>query len=89
MELSQIIGIGAGILTAASMIPQVVKMFKEKKSSQVSVFMIVILIVGILLWIWYGILKDDMPIIVTNSLSLFVNLVMVVLRIKYRDNTSN
>ena len=87
--MSQIIGIGGGILTAASMIQQVVKMFKEKRSSQVSVFMIVILIVGILLWIWYGILKDDMPIIVTNSLSLLVNLVMVVLRIKYRDNTSN
>lgn len=89
MDLAEIIGIGAGTLTAASMIPQVIKMLKEKKASQVSVFMILILISGIVLWIWYGILKDDLPIIVTNSFSLLVNLVMIVLRIKYRDNTSS
>ena len=89
MELTQLIGIGAGVLTAASMIPQVVKMIKEKKASQVSVVMILILVSGIILWIWYGILKDDLPIILTNSLSLLINLVMIVFRIKYRDNTSN
>jgi MtN3 and saliva related transmembrane protein len=89
MELTQLIGISAGVLTAASMIPQVVKMIKEKKASQVSVVMIMILISGIILWIWYGILKDDLPIILTNSFSLLINLVMIVFRIKYRDNTSN
>jgi MtN3 and saliva related transmembrane protein len=89
MELSQIIGISAGVLTGASMVPQVVKMLKEKKASQVSVFMILILIGGIILWIWYGILKDDLPIIATNSFSLLVNFVMIILRIRYRNNPSN
>jgi MtN3 and saliva related transmembrane protein len=81
-----VIGIIAGIFTSASMLPQVIKMFKEKKASQVSIAMIVVLITGVSLWIWYGILKDDFPIIVTNSFSLLINIVMIILRIKYRNN---
>jgi MtN3 and saliva related transmembrane protein len=86
--MENVIGISAGILTAASMVPQVIKMIREKKASQVSIFMILILVTGISLWIWYGILKDDMPIIATNSFSLFVNIVMIICRIKYKDNPS-
>jgi MtN3 and saliva related transmembrane protein len=86
--MENIIGISAGILTAASMVPQVVKMIKEKKASQVSVLMILVLVAGISLWIWYGILKNDMPIIATNSFSLCVNIVMIVCRYKYKDNPS-
>ena len=84
--MENIIGISAGILTAASMVPQVIKMIREKKASQVSIFMMLILVAGISLWIWYGVLKDDMPIIATNSFSLFVNIVMIICRIKYKDN---
>ena len=89
IEFSQIIGVTAGVLTAASMLPQVIKMFKEKEASQVSIAMILVLIAGISLWIWYGLLKEDMPIVVTNSFSLAVNIVMIILRIKYRNNPSN
>lgn len=87
-EASEVLGIAAGVLTAASMIPQVVKMIKEKKASQVSILMILVLICGISLWIWYGLLKEDKPIIYTNVFSLMVNLFLVVLRIRYRNNKS-
>ena len=86
IAIDKIVGITAGILTGASMLPQVVKMYKEKKASQVSIFMLLILIAGISLWVWYGFLKDDLPIIATNLFSLLVNLVMVFLRYKYRNN---
>ena len=82
----QLIGIGAGTLTSISMLPQVIKMFKEKEAAQVSIVMIIVLIAGISLWIWYGVKKDDLPIIVTNSFSLLINLVMAALRIRYRYN---
>lgn len=81
-----VIGFVAGVFTAASMLPQVIKMFKEKKASQVSIVMIMVLMIGVSLWIYYGILKDDYPIIITNSFSLLVNLIMIILRIKYRNN---
>lgn len=86
MAVTKIVGITAGVFTGASMLPQVIKMFKEKKASQVSVYMILILIVGLSLWTWYGFLKDDWPIIITNLFSLTLNLIMIILRYKYRHN---
>jgi MtN3 and saliva related transmembrane protein len=87
MSVVKIVGVTAGIFTGASMLPQVIKMLKEKKASQVSIFMLLILIAGLGLWIWYGFLKGDWPIIVTNLFSLILNLVMIFLRYKYRHNT--
>ena len=86
MDWTQIIGLGAGILTASSLIPQVVKTLKQKKADEVSIKMLLVLQAGIILWIVYGFKRDDMPIIVTNCFSLLVNITMVVLRIKYGGN---
>jgi MtN3 and saliva related transmembrane protein len=46
--------------------------------------MLIVLLTGIALWIVYGIFKKDMPILATNAFSLLVNLVLIVLRIKYK-----
>src|SRR5215216_3037245 len=84
MNWTQMIGLAAGILTASSLIPQVVKTLKEKKAEDVSLLMLFVLQSGLILWIVYGLKKNDLPIIATNCFSLLVNITMVVLRIKYR-----
>jgi MtN3 and saliva related transmembrane protein len=84
MNWTQIIGLGAGFLTALSLLPQVIKTFKEKKAEDVSLLTLFVLQAGIVLWIVYGIKRDDFPIILTNSISLLVNIIMVILRIKYK-----
>jgi MtN3 and saliva related transmembrane protein len=81
-----IIGIAAGVLTAASMMPQVIKTIKTKKAEHVSALMLIILIGGVILWIVYGSLKKDIPIVCTNSFSLLINLSMLFLRWKYGAN---
>jgi MtN3 and saliva related transmembrane protein len=77
-------GILAGVLTAISMLPQVIKIAREKKVEDVSIIMLVTLICGISLWIAYGIMKKDLPIIFTNAFSLLVNIILIVLRIKFK-----
>jgi MtN3 and saliva related transmembrane protein len=84
MNWTQVIGLAAGVCTATSLLPQVVKTIKEKKAEDVSLGMLLVLATGILLWIVYGIKKNDLPIIATNSFSLLVNIVMVVLGVKYK-----
>lgn len=86
MDMLEITGLAAGVLTAGSMIPQVIKSWKEKKAEDVSLVMLIVLLAGIVLWIYYGIRKNDLPIIATNSFSLLVNITMTVLRIKFKDN---
>jgi MtN3 and saliva related transmembrane protein len=79
-----IVGIAAGIFTATSMLPQVIKTLKEKEAENVSPAMLIVLIAGITLWVIYGILRKDIPIIATNGFSLVLNLYMLYLRWKYR-----
>lgn len=67
------VGIVAGVITSASMIPQLVKILSEKKADAVSIPMLLILICGVGLWVVYGIMKKDWPIIITNSFSVLVN----------------
>ncbi|MEJ7626114.1 MAG: SemiSWEET transporter [Ferruginibacter sp.] len=83
MELVQFIGIAAGILTATSLIPQLIKIVKEKKADDVSPLMLIILMAGLGLWATYGILKEDWPIIITNAFSFLLNTVVLFLRYKY------
>ena len=84
MNWTQIIGLGAGFLTALSLIPQVVKTLKDKKAEDVSLLTLFVLQAGIILWIVYGFKRNDFPIILTNSISLLVNITMVILGIRYK-----
>ncbi len=86
-SIEEWVGIGAGVLTASSMLPQVIKVIREKKATQVSVVMLLVLIAGVGLWIWYGFLKTDWPIMATNGFSLLVNLTMLGLRLKYGNKS--
>jgi MtN3 and saliva related transmembrane protein len=83
MASTQIVGIIAGILTGVSMLPQLIKIIKEKKAHDVSIIMLSVLIAGLIMWVIYGFLRDDMPIIVTNCFSLLVNFSVLFFRIKY------
>lgn len=84
MNWTQIIGIAAGVLTSTSLIPQVVKTIKEKKTEDISLIVFLVLGTGVILWIAYGIKRNDIPIIATNTFSLLVNIMMIILGIKYK-----
>ena len=86
MNWIKILGLVAGVCTATSLLPQVIKTIKEKKAQQVSIFMLIVLLTGQILWIVYGFAKSDLPIIATNCFSLIVDIVMIVLRTKYKEN---
>ena len=85
MDQTQWIGIIAGVFTATSMLPQLIKVIKEKKAEDISLLMLIVLLTGISLWVVYGVMKKDMPIIATNAFSLLVNVLMIFFRIKYKD----
>lgn len=73
-----ILGIAAGVLTSISMIPQLIKVIKEKDAENLSWVMLSVLITGLALWVWYGFLKDELPIIISNSFAVLVNIILLV-----------
>lgn len=60
------------------MIPQLVKVLKEKDVENISWGMIVVLLTGVSLWVVYGILKDEWPIILSNGFSVLVNTTLLI-----------
>ena len=86
MDITEIVGIVAGLCTAAALIPQVVTTVKKKQASDVSVGMFIVMLTGNGLWTWYGIEKSDAAIIGTNLVSFALNVTMLVLKFRYRKN---
>ena len=80
---TETIGLIAGILTATSLLPQLIKTLRERQSEGISSFIFIMLMAGNGLWAYYGILRDDFPIIITNSFSFVMNVVMLILKIRY------
>lgn len=83
MEWTDVLGLVAGICTTVAVVPQIRKAWKTKKVEDVSPGMFTILIVGVFLWVVYGVTQNDMPIIVTNGVSLALNGVMLFLMLRY------
>ena len=83
---SQFVGIGAGVCTGISLLPQLIKIIREKKAENISWGMLIILLCGLIGWIWYGFLKKDYPIIITNAFSLMVNLFIIYFSLRYKKN---
>jgi len=73
-----LIGIAAGILTSISMLPQLIKVIKEKDVQTLSPVMIVVLLAGVSLWVVYGLMKTEWPIILSNAFSVLVNATLLV-----------
>jgi MtN3 and saliva related transmembrane protein len=83
------IGISATIFTVSSTVPQITKGLKNKKMDDVSVWLIMALIVGLSLWVTYGIVKSDIVIAGGNSVGLSLNVVLLLIKFKYsRDPIS-
>jgi MtN3 and saliva related transmembrane protein len=81
---TEIVGLAAGICTSISLLPQLFKLMKHKKAEDISLFYLIILFIGLGMWIWYGFLRDDTPILVTNGFSLVINGIVIVLGIRYK-----
>jgi MtN3 and saliva related transmembrane protein len=83
----EILGLAAGTLTSASALPQLVKMLKTKKAEDLSYVFFGALVTGLALWVAYGIVRRDVPIIATNAFSCAVNTFVLILTYKYKRHT--
>ena len=79
-----ILGLVAGGITSVAMLPQLLKVLKEKDVEDLSLWMILALILGLSLWVWYGFLKDELPIILSNAFAVLVNICLLISYLIFR-----
>lgn len=87
MDFIEILGLVAGICTSSAVLPQLITTVKKKKASEVSTLMFVVMLTGNALWVYYGFDKKDIPIIATNIFTVCLNVTMLFLKYKYKDNS--
>lgn len=80
------IGLMAGTLTSLAAIPQVVKTLKSRHVRDISVWQPLLLSIGVALWMIYGILISDLPLILANIIPLACNLLLTGMKIYYGKN---
>lgn len=78
-----ILGYVAGLLTAFTFLPQVIKTWKTKSAKDVALAMFVIAFTNQILWLAFGVLREDPVIIITNAVMLCMTGLMISLKLKY------
>ena len=69
METSTILGLVAACLTTVAFFPQAVKSWRTRSTGDISLAMVSLLVIGIGLWLVYGIMLRDIPLIVANTIT--------------------
>ena len=87
MSVTDFFGYAAGLTTALMFLPQVIKTWKEKSASDLSLTMFLIAVSNELLWIVYGIMLDNIIIILTNLVVLSMSSIMIIFKLRYKNAT--
>ena len=83
MEWKELIGFVGGLLTTAGMVPQVWRLFKLKSAREISLIFSILFVIGIGLWLCYGILQGLMSVIIWNGISLILGCGMLYAKITW------
>ena len=64
--METVLGFIAATLTTSAFVPQVYKAWQTKRTKDISAPTFIVLLMGISLWTVYGVLKEDVVIILAN-----------------------
>jgi MtN3 and saliva related transmembrane protein len=83
MDVIAIYGFLAATCTTVSFVPQIIKILKDKEAKDISIGMYLIFTFGVMFWLIYGILLNEYPIIIANSITLIFAVTVLILKYKY------
>ena len=78
-----VIGLAAGLITTLGYVPQIIKGYRSESMEDVSIYMPSLLMVGLSLWLIYGIMMENLPIILWNAVSVILNAVVILMKLRY------
>jgi MtN3 and saliva related transmembrane protein len=84
--LINVVGTLAGLCSMASFVPQIIKIWRERDASGVSLRMFGVTVTAFVLWTTFGVLQGSWPIIVSNAVCLVLAGAIAGLRLKFKDN---
>jgi len=83
MDHITLIGICAGTLTTLAFLPQALRAWKTRSTADVSLVMFLAMCAGIVLWLIYGLLLSDLPLIIANGVTLGLALAVLAAKLRF------
>jgi MtN3 and saliva related transmembrane protein len=77
------LGSVAAVCTTSSFLPGLIRVWRRKSAKDISLVMFTVMNTGLALWLVYGFLVHEWPIIAANSLTLAQGLAILVLKLIY------
>ena len=78
------IGFFAAFCTTFAFLPQAIKVYKTKSTKDISLYMFLIFTVGVLSWLIYGLIINDLPVILANAVTLILSFFILIYKIKFK-----
>jgi len=78
------IGSLAAACTTLCWVPQALKIIREKQTRGISLITQAVFTVGLALWLIYGILLTNWPLMISNAVTLVFALLILILKVRYR-----
>lgn len=84
--MTDAVGLIAGSLTTLAFLPQLLKTWRSRSAEDISSSWLVTFTVGISLWLLYGILIRSVPVILSNSVTLVLTLMILYFKLIFRSD---
>lgn len=78
-----LLGAAAGLCTTLSFLPQLVRAWRTRSTRDISLPMFSLLVFGIFLWLVYGLLIGDMPLVIANGVSFCLTASILYLKLRH------
>lgn len=83
IAVEDLIGFAAACLTTAAFLPQAIKVWRSRSARDISLAMFLVLCLGIALWLAYGMLRNDWPLILANATTLILAGAILVAKLRF------
>lgn len=83
LSSSEYLGIAAGLLTTFAIVPQIIRVYKLKSAREISFLYNTAMLLGVIIWLVYGIVLGLFPLIIWNSIGIFLNSWLLFTKVKY------
>ena len=83
MDLTAWIGYGAGFLTTLAFVPQVAQIWRSRSARDISLHTFGVFTIGITLWLAFGILRQEWPIVVWNGITLLLSATILGMKLRF------
>ena len=83
MALLDYTGYAAAACTTSAYIPQVLRVWRTRSTTDISLKMFLVLVTGLSLWLTYGIWRSEWPLIIANSITLMLASTILYFKIRH------